>query len=109
MYKRSPEPTQVQPLPPSDLLLAWTTGEKYSLPYPELRFHCPCANCVDENTGRRMITREQVKEDVRVTGAHVVGRYALQISFSDGHSTGMFHFDRLYELCREAGKAVTSN
>lgn len=104
MYARSPEPTQVQPHSPTELLLAWNTGEKFTLTFPELRFQCPCANCVDENTGRRMITRDQVKPDVRVTGAQVVGRYALQISFSDSHSTGMYHFDKLYQLCREAGK-----
>jgi len=33
----------------------------------------------------------------------IIGRYAVQVSFSDGHGTGMYHFDRLYDLCRQAG------
>ncbi len=65
-----------------------------------LRFECPCASCVDEHSGERMIRMENIPLDIRVSGAAVVGRYALNIRFSDHHDTGMFHFDRLYELCQ---------
>jgi len=98
-------PTRVEPDSSSlqNLLLAWNSGETYSVPYVELRFECPCAVCVDEKTGKRLITRDQVAKDVRPLGVEPVGRYALQIRWSDSHSTGMYHFDRLFEICEKSG------
>jgi DUF971 family protein len=100
-------PTQLQPLSPIELFVAWQNGEKYSVPYTELRFQCPCAGCVDEHTGIRTIRREQVRADIRPTGMQLVGRYAVQVSWIDGHSTGMYHFERLYEICKQFGRAFT--
>ncbi len=99
-------PTQVQPDPstPGRLLLKWNSEETFSLSYFELRFACPCAVCVDEKTGRRILTRDQVHPDVRPLAVDPIGRYALQFRWSDSHSTGMYHFDRLYELCAEVGE-----
>lgn len=70
------------------------------MPYTELRFQCPCAACVDEHTGQRIIRRENVRPDVRVTGVQLIGRYAVQISFSDGHGSGIYPYDKLYPLCK---------
>ncbi len=99
-----PTPTQVEPQGTTEMLLAWSDGKGFIIPYVELRFQCPCASCVDEHTGKRVLKREQVAPDVRPLGVQVVGRYALQFNWSDGHSTGMYHFDRLYELCVGAGR-----
>lgn len=96
-------PTRIEPQDSTTMLLAWNNGEAYTIPYLELRFNCPCASCVDEHTGRRTVRREGLKPEVRVTGVQLVGRYAVQLSFSDGHSTGMYHFDRLFELCQAQG------
>lgn len=101
-------PTRIEPLSSSEMLLAWNTGESFAVPYFELRFQCPCASCVDEHTGRRTLKRESVQAAVRVTGAQLVGRYAVQLSFSDGHGTGLFHFDKLLELCQAQGKKISS-
>jgi DUF971 family protein len=90
------------------MLMAWNNGESFTVPYFELRFECPCASCVDEHTGRRTLRREAVESAVRVTGAQLVGRYAVQLSFSDGHATGIFHFDRLFELCEKQGKRISA-
>ena len=54
----------------------------------------------------RFTTREQVAIDVKPRGAEVVGRYALQIRWSDQHSTGMYHFDRLFEICAAWGSRL---
>jgi DUF971 family protein len=85
------------------MLLVWNNDEQYSLPFFEMRFFCPCASCVDEHTGQRTIQRSQVKPDIRAVKVESVGRYALQIIWSDGHSTGIYHYDRLYELCQKTG------
>lgn len=96
-------PKKLEPWDRETLKVEWTSGEIYTVPYREIRFQCPCASCVDEHTGKRIIQRESVAPDVRVSGAQQVGRYAIQLRFSDGHATGIFHFDSLMKLCQEAG------
>lgn len=99
-------PTRIEPLNSTEILLAFSDGHEYALSYAELRFQCPCASCVDEHTGERIIRREQVKEGIRPTGVQLVGRYAVQISWNDRHTTGMYHYDRLYELAQKAGRVL---
>ncbi|RYZ69867.1 MAG: DUF971 domain-containing protein [Proteobacteria bacterium] len=96
--EKLPNLLKFEPFSPHELYLEWSNGEKFRVPYEELRYQCPCAHCVDEHTGRRMIKREQVSKDIKVKGAHPIGRYALQIQFSDGHGTGIFPFESLYEI-----------
>lgn len=91
---------------PQSLLLEWNNQERYAVPYIELRYLCPCAGCVDEHTGERTVKRGTLKPDVKPTQVRPVGRYALQISWTDRHDTGMYHFDRLYEICLKHGTAV---
>ena len=97
-------PTRIEPADSSHCRIDWNTGESFTIPYVELRFECPCAMCVDEKTGKRILRREQVANDVRPLDVQIVGRYAVRIQWSDSHSTGMFHFDRLFELCTSLGK-----
>lgn len=99
-------PVSVQPLSATEVFLKWNDGEGYALPYVELRFHCPCAGCVDENTGQRILERTSVSPDICATDVQLVGRYAIQFTWSDGHNTGMYHFDRLYELCQKQGRKM---
>lgn len=99
-------PNKVEPFSDTQMLLSWNSGESYHLPYFELRFACPCASCVDEHTGVRILKRDRIDPSIRVTGAQLVGRYAIQISFSDRHTTGMFHFDKLFDLCTKVGTQV---
>ena len=99
-------PTRFEPLNQWEAHISWNDGKSFGVPYAEIRFHCPCAGCVDEHTGQRTITRESVAADIKPTKATVVGRYALQITWSDHHQTGMYHFDRLYELCEKLGKKI---
>lgn len=81
------------------LEVSWPDGEIHRLPYRFLRAECPCASCRDEWTGERIIQIEHVREDVKLEGIEAVGSYAIQPSWSDGHSTGIF----TWELIRETG------
>jgi DUF971 family protein len=99
-------PIKVEPYSASEIFIGFNDQSAFVIDYVELRFECPCAVCVDENTGKRVITRESIKTGIRVLGAEVIGRYALQFDWSDGHSTGMYHFDRLYELCKARGRML---
>lgn len=87
--------------------LQWNTGETFAVPYVELRFECPCAGCVDEHTGRRTIQRASIQPTIKAKNAAAIGRYAIQINWNDGHDTGMYHFDRLYEICRDHGRRLS--
>ena len=99
-------PTRIDKHGPGELLVAWNTGESFTVPYLDIRFQCPCAVCVDEHTGQRVLKRESIPADIRPTAVQLVGRYAVQILWSDGHSTGMYHYDRLHDLCRLHGKPL---
>ena len=64
-----------------------------------LRILCPCAGCVDEMTGQRVLRPETIPEGVYPTAIHYVGRYALQFVWSDGHDTGFYPYDYLRRVC----------
>jgi ATP-binding protein involved in chromosome partitioning len=92
-------PREVTANEAGDLLIAWGDGHQgLHKPY-NLRLNCPCAECVDERTGERRLDPQRVPLDVEVRRVMSVGRYALAFEFSDGHQTGIYHFDLLRRLC----------
>ncbi|MEO5969852.1 MAG: DUF971 domain-containing protein [Bdellovibrionia bacterium] len=99
-------PTHIEPLSPIELHIKWNNGDAYSLPYSEIRYYCPCAGCIDENTGERTIQKTSIDPAIRPLGVQTIGRYAIQFTWSDGHNTGMYHFDRLMELCQKQGRSL---
>jgi DUF971 family protein len=88
-------PTAIEPKDSESFTITWADGVLSTLKYREVRYQCPCAHCVDEHTGRRTLKREQVASDVRAVGVEVVGRYAVQFRWSDGHQTGIYPFEAL--------------
>ena len=108
----APSPVPSEPVVPSDLKVklaeqrlsvTWADGSQCVYDLAVLRRHCPCATCRTE--------REQVSDspasltilktdprNLRATGAQLVGRYAIQFEWSDGHNTGIFDFRFLRSL-----------
>lgn len=84
------------------LEITWPIGTVQRLPYRFLRGHCRCAACVDEHTGRRIVGVEDVSPEVRPEKLAVSGNYALKISWSDGHDTGLYAWDYLRTLSPDA-------
>ncbi|MDE3004142.1 MAG: DUF971 domain-containing protein [Gemmatimonadota bacterium] len=82
----------------SRLRIVWEDGVASEYVPQDLRLMCPCAGCVDEMTGVRTLRPEDVRDDVYPTAIHYVGRYALQLVWSDGHSTGFYTFEYLRGL-----------
>lgn len=80
------------------LAIEWTDGVTTTHDVVELRRQCPCAMCVDENTGQRTLKPEAVADSVRPQRVDSVGRYAMTIKFDDGHGTGIYTFDYLRRL-----------
>jgi len=82
------------------LLIMWDDGHQSRYAPFELRLACPCAQCVDELTGQRVIRPEHVAPDIRPQEMRPVGRYGVSFQWSDGHGTGIYTFERLRELCQ---------
>jgi len=81
------------------LRIVWPDGHDSRYPFELLRNHCPCAVCVDEWTGKRKNLILLLPSDFRPLGINPVGNYAIQVSWSDGHNTGIYSFSSLRELC----------
>ena len=91
-------PARIRQASPSELAITWQDGHESIYPVRELRLACGCAVCVDEWTGEDRLDPASVPEDVRPLKIESVGRYALQIQWSDGHETGIYPFRRLRTL-----------
>jgi ATP-binding protein involved in chromosome partitioning len=79
-------------------VITWDDQKVTRYPNRYLRSMCPCASCVNEVTGERMVNLESVDPDVKIVGVDPVGRYALHFQWSDGHGTGLYSFDTLRKL-----------
>jgi ATP-binding protein involved in chromosome partitioning len=91
-------PTAIRQAGPRSLAIAWADGHESRYDVRELRLACGCAHCVDEWTGAERLDPGSVPEDVRPLRIERVGRYAIQIEWSDGHASGIYPFRRLREL-----------
>ncbi len=80
--------------------IRWSADHVSVYPFRWLREQCECAACKNEWTGERLVSPEQVPEDLGVEGAELVGNYALRIRWSDGHDTGLYTWEHLASLCR---------
>ena len=91
-------PTAIRQRDARTLAIRWADGHESRYDVRELRLACGCATCVDEWSGENRLDPASVPEDVRPVAIQPVGRYAIQIDWSDGHSTGIYAFRRLREL-----------
>ncbi len=80
------------------LQITWTPDDITRLPARNLRCQCPCAECVHEFTGERLLDQRGVAGDIAIAQMQLAGRYAVQFTFSDGHDTGIYTWKRLREI-----------
>jgi ATP-binding protein involved in chromosome partitioning len=103
------EPNTIELDADGNLALAWADGFAGTVSPYNLRMNCPCALCVNEDTGQRTLDPKQVPLGIKISSMDKVGRYAITITFSDGHNTGIYKFDRLRALVEKqedtAGKS----
>ena len=92
------EPTQIVEESDSAISITWSDERETKYRAPELRRSCPCASCIDEWTGEKTLKDDSVSEDLKFSKVSIVGRYALNFNFSDGHETGIFSFKFLRDL-----------
>jgi DUF971 family protein len=96
--ERAFTPTDIRQQSATKLAIAWADGSESVFDVRELRLRCGCARCVDEWSGEGLLDPDSIPEDVHPLSITPVGRYAIQISWSDGHDTGLYPFRRLREL-----------
>ena len=84
----------------------WRDGVEQIIPAHTLRSECPCAGCVDEFSGEKLLQPGQIPADITVASSASVGRYAVRLDFSDGHNSGIFEFARLRTIGDAAADAA---
>jgi ATP-binding protein involved in chromosome partitioning len=94
-----PEPVEITRPSQTEVRILWKDGHESVYTGYILRIGCRCAQCVDEMTGEKRLREELISKDVHPLAMEPVGRYAIRFRWSDGHSTGIYHFEHLRELC----------
>jgi DUF971 family protein len=111
--RRKPADVRVYVSTGAGVDIAWADGHRSHYEFDFLRDACPCATCNDERRKKAEAAERMgagmaaggsavlpmFKPKLKARGANPVGHYALQIDFSDGHSTGIYSFDYLREIC----------
>lgn len=91
------QPRVIRRTDPARIEIDWVDGRASVFPASLLRRICPCAQCVNELTGQRMLDPASIPEGMTQSDARLVGNYALAMRFSDGHETGIYPFRYLRE------------
>ena len=97
------------------LEIIWENEVSCVYPYKYLRLQCACANCVEELTGRKLINVSEIPDDIIIVEYLIVGKYALQFLWSDGHETGIYPYNSLLSyalndevvLCTDKNKLLS--
>ncbi len=87
--------------------VTWGDGHQSHYAFEYLREQCPCALCDDERKKKAVLgaaasgasVLPMYKPRAKARSAAAVGNYAVQIGFTDGHSTGIYSFDYLRTIC----------
>jgi DUF971 family protein len=76
--------------------IAFSDGRSFRLPYEYLRVYSPSAEVRGHGPGQEVL--QVGKRNVEIRSMEPVGSYAVQPQFSDGHNTGIYSWEYLYEL-----------
>ena len=94
------EPTNIQPIG-NELAIQWNDSTESYFGLEFLRRACPCAACGGEPDVLGNISRPNVTysdQSFQLTGFNMVGGYAVQPRWADGHDSGLYSFQYLRRL-----------
>ena len=120
--RRKPSSVKVHVSSGAGVDVVWSDGHSSHFEFAYLREQCPCAMCNDEREKKAQNQEkdEKLKQEhaapasgpkldspllpmfkpkLKASAAHAVGNYALRIDFNDGHTTGIYSFDYLRNIC----------
>jgi DUF971 family protein len=93
----APHPTEIKLHQSSRALeIAFSDGQVFRLPYEFLRVYSPSAEVRGHGPGQEVL--QVGKQEVAIKEVEAVGHYAIRPTFSDGHDTGIYSWDYLYDL-----------
>jgi DUF971 family protein len=94
--KNTPQPTEIKLHQISRVLeISFSDGKTFRLPCEFLRVYSPSAEVRGHGPGQEVL--QTGKREVTISKIEPVGTYAVQLCFSDGHDTGIFSWDLLYD------------
>ncbi len=97
MSENKPYPAAINLHQKSRLLeIKYDDGKKFELSCEYLRVHSPSAEVKGHGPGQEVL--QVGKENVNIKEIEPVGNYAVRLIFDDGHETGLYSWDYLYEL-----------
>ncbi len=95
LNKHTPIPTEIKLHQKSRVLeISFNDGKTFQLPCEFLRVYSPSAEVRGHGPGQEIL--QAGKQDVSITHIEPIGQYAIQLNFSDGHNTGLYSWDLLY-------------
>ena len=93
----TPKPVEINLHQKSRVLeISYSDGERFELSYEFLRVHSPSAEVQGHGPGQGVL--QIGKEDAMITHIEPVGHYAIQPTFDDGHDTGIYSWETLYDM-----------
>jgi DUF971 family protein len=96
MNANTPQPSEIKLHQKSRLLeISFADGKTFQLPCEFLRVYSPSAEVRGHGPGQEVL--QAGKKNVEITHIEPVGSYAIQLTFSDGHDTGLYSWDLLYD------------
>jgi len=96
LNKSVPQPTEIKLHQKSRILeIAFSDGKTFQLPCEFLRVYSPSAEVRGHGPGQEVL--QVGKKQVGISKIEPVGSYAIQFAFSDGHDTGIYSWDLLYD------------
>ena len=99
----TPKPTEINLHKKSRILeITYEDGEHFELSCEFLRVHSPSAEVQGHGPGQGVL--QLGKEDVVINKIDPVGSYAIQPAFDDGHDTGIYSWETLYDLGKNKDK-----
>jgi DUF971 family protein len=97
-------PEAIDVLDGARIRILWPGGREVTLPSVRLRDCCPCAGCIDEASGKKILDPATIPADIHPVQILPVGSYAIQFHWSDGHSTGLYTWQTLRDACGLGGE-----
>ena len=96
LNKDTPKATEIKLHRQSRLLqISFADGKTFQIPCEFLRVYSPSAEVRGHGPGQEVL--QTGKKDVNIDHIEPVGNYAIQLNFSDGHNTGLYSWDLLYD------------
>ena len=97
------KPEKIDRISETVISIEWENGNKSICFTKALRQNCPCAICQETREKREpLVVLSSDQQHIELTDWRYVGNYAIALTWSDGHDTGIYTYEFLQQLCEDA-------